>query len=90
MSVLKRKRLSKIGIFFGIVAFLMLFVIPFFIIKVPGTDNKLYAGIYFGVFLICTCLANVTMEKSNKPISLDEEREEKIRQVLGGNKKSLL
>jgi hypothetical protein len=30
------------------------------------------------------------MEKSNKAPSLDEEREEKIRQVLSGNKKSLL
>jgi len=86
MSVLKRKRLSKMGIIFGTVAFLMLFVIPFFI----KSNDKLYAGIYFGVFLTCTCLANVTMEKSNKPISLDEEREEKIRQVLSGNKKSLL
>lgn len=83
MSVLKRKRLSKMGIIFGTVAFLMLFVIPFFI----KSNDKLYAGIYFGVFLTCTCLANVTMEKS---ISLDEEREEKIRQVLSGNKKSLL
>lgn len=82
MSVLKRKRLSKIGVVFGILAFLMLFVIPFFIIKVPGTDNKLYAGIYFGIFLICTCVANITMEKSNKPISLEEEREEKIRQII--------
>jgi hypothetical protein len=82
MSVLKRKRLSKIGVVFGVLAFLMLFVIPFFIIKVPGTDNKLYAGIYFGIFLICTCVANITMEKSNKPISLEEEREEKIRQII--------
>ena len=82
MSVLKRKRLSKIGVVFGVTAFLMLFVIPFFIIKVPGTDNKLYAGIYFGIFLICTCVANITMEKSNKPISLEEEREEKIRQII--------
>lgn len=90
MSVLRRKRLSKIGTMFGVMAFLMLFVIPFFIIKIPGTDNKLYAGIYFGIFLIFTCLANVTMEKSNKPTSLDEEREEKIRQVLSGNKKGLL
>lgn len=86
MSVLKRKRLSKIGIVFGIVAFLMLFVIPFFI----KSNDKLCAGIYFGIFLTFTCLANVTMEKSNKPISLDEEREEKIRQVLSGNQKSLL
>ena len=82
MSVLKRKRLSKIVVVFGVLAFLMLFVIPFFIIKVPGTDNKLYAGIYFGIFLICTCVANITMEKSNKPISLEEEREEKIRQII--------
>lgn len=90
MSVLRQKRLGKIGVVSGIIAFLMLFIIPFFIIKVPGTDSKLYAGIYFGIFLTCTYIANVTMEKSNKPVSLDEEREEKIRQVLSGNKKSLL
>jgi hypothetical protein len=89
MSVLNRKRLGKIGVVFGIVSFLMLFVIPFFIIKLPGTDNKLYAGIYFVIFLICTYIGNVTMEKSNKPLSLDEEREEKIRQVLN-DQKSLL
>lgn len=80
--MLKRKILSRIGIISGIVALLMLFVIPFFIINIPGTDNKLYAGIYFVIFLTCTCIANVTMEKSNKPVSLDEEREEKIRQII--------
>jgi hypothetical protein len=86
MSVLKRKILSRVGIFSGIVAFLMLFVIPFFI----KSNDKLCASIYFCVFLSFTYVANVTMEKSNKAPSLDEEREEKIRQVLSGNKKSLL
>ena len=76
--MLKRKILSRIGVVFGIVAFLMMFVIPFFI----KSNDKMYAGIYFCVFLTCTCLANVTMEKSNKPITLEEEREEKIRQII--------
>jgi hypothetical protein len=67
---------------FGILAFLMMFVIPFILIKIPGTDNKLWAGIYFVIFLVCTAVANITMEKSDKPISLDEEREEKIRQII--------
>ena len=82
MSVLKRKILSRVGMIFGILAFLMMFVIPFILIKIPGTDNKLWAGIYFVIFLVCTAVANITMEKSDKPISLDEEREEKIRQII--------
>lgn len=82
MSVLKRKVLSKIGVISGIIALLMLFVIPFILIKIPETDNKLFAGIYFVIFLVCTAVANVTMEKSSKPITLDEEREEKIRKII--------
>lgn len=76
--MLNRKILSRIGIVAGIVAFLMMFVIPFFI----KSNDKTFAGIYFGLFLSCTCIANVTMEKSNKPITLEEEREEKIRQII--------
>ncbi len=82
MSVLKRKILSKIGVISGIIAFLMLFVIPFILIKIPGTDNKLWAGIYFCIFLVCTAVANISFEKSGKPVTLDEEREEKIRQIF--------
>ena len=80
--MLKRKTLSRVGMIFGILAFLMMFVIPFIIVKIPGTDNKLYAGIYFFLFLVCTAVANVTMEKSSKPLSLEEEREEKITQII--------
>ena len=76
--MLKRKILSRIGVVFGILAFLMMFVIPFFI----KSNDKMYAGIYFCFFLTCTCVANVTLEKSNKPPSLEEEREEKIRQII--------
>lgn len=82
MSVLKRKILSRVGTIFGILAFLMLFVIPFVLIKMPGTDNKIFAGIYFGIFLVCTAVANITFEKSGKPVTLEEEREEKIRQII--------
>jgi membrane protein CcdC involved in cytochrome C biogenesis len=77
--MLKRKILSRIGIVAGIVSFLMMFVIPFFI----KSNDKTFAGIYFGLFLSCTCIANVTMEKSNKPVTLEEEeREEKISQII--------
>ena len=76
--MLRRKILNRIGVVFGILAFLMMFVIPFFI----KSNDKTFAGIYFGLFLSCTCIANVTMEKSNKPPSLEEEREEKIRQII--------
>jgi hypothetical protein len=80
--MLKRKILSRVGIVFGILAFLMMFVIPFIIVKIPGTDNRTYATIYFVIFLVCTAVANVTMEKSDKPITLEEEREEKIKQII--------
>lgn len=82
MLVLKRKILSRIGTIAGIISFLMLFVMPFIIVKIPGTDNKLCGVIYFIIFLICTAVANISFEKSAKPVSLDEEREEKIRQIF--------
>ena len=76
--MLRRKILSRVGVVVGIIAFLMMFVIPFFI----KSNNKTYAGIYFVLFLICTAVANVTMKKSSEPITLEEEREEKIRQII--------
>jgi hypothetical protein len=76
--MLKRKILSRVGIVVGILAFLMMFVIPFFI----KSNDKMYAGIYFVIFLICTAVANITMKESAKPITLEEEREEKIRQII--------
>ena len=76
--MLKRKILSRVGILVGVIAFLMMFVILFFI----KSNDKMYAGIYFFIFLLCTAVANITMEKSSKPISLEEEREEKIRQII--------
>lgn len=76
--MLKRKILSRISIVVGILAFLMMFVIPFFI----KSNDKMYAGIYFFIFLLFTVVANITIEKSNKPITLEEEREEKIRQII--------
>ena len=76
--MLKRKILSRVGIVVGILAFLMMFVIPFF----TKSNDKTYAGIYFVIFLICTAVANITMKESAKPITLEEEREEKIRQII--------
>jgi hypothetical protein len=76
--MLKRKILSRVGTVFGILAFLMMFVIPFFI----KSNNKMYAVIYFVIFLVCTAVANITFEKSGKPVTLEEEREEKIRQII--------
>jgi hypothetical protein len=76
--MLKRKILSRVGVVVGIIAFLMMFVIPFFI----KSNDKMYAGIYFFIFLLCTAVANITMKESAKPITLEEEREEKIRQII--------
>jgi hypothetical protein len=80
--MLKRKILSKIGVVSGILAFLMLFVIPFIFIKITGTDSKFWAGIFFFIFLVFTAVANISLEKSEKPLSLEELREEKIRQII--------
>ena len=80
--MLKRKILSKVGIIFSIISILMLFVIPFVLIKIPGTDNKLFAVIYFCIFLVSTAIANIFFEKSDKPVTLDELREEKLNQLL--------
>jgi len=76
--MLKRKILSRVGVVVGIIAFLMMFVIPFFI----KSNDKILAGVYFVLFLTCTGVANITLEKSGKPVTLEEEREEKIRQII--------
>lgn len=82
MSALKRRKiLGRIGVVFGIIALLMLFVVPFFIPQEIGND-KTYAAIFFVSFLIFMFIGNITMEKSSKPLSLEEERDEKISQII--------
>jgi len=75
--VKKRKKLSIIGIITGGIAILMIFVIPFFIPR--SLDD--YAWIYFITFLTLVGVGNITMEKSQRPLSLKEERKEKLKDI---------
>lgn len=80
MSMLKRKRLNIISLALGIVSMLMVFVLPFFIPK--EWDTKFFAGIYMLVFLTFLGIANKAGELTNKPLTPEEKRDEKIDQIL--------
>jgi len=75
-----RNRFGRIGIIFGITAVLMLFVIPIIlsIYFSEISNNKTFSTIYFIIFLTFTAIGNITLEKSNSPMT----RDEKIDQVL--------
>jgi len=70
----------KLVIIFGIIATLMLFVIPFFLPK-EVENNKTFATIYFIIFLSFVGWSNYTGEKIEK-MSIDEKRDEKIKELL--------
>ena len=74
------KTKSKITLFTGITAILMMFVIPFFL---PNSicNNKTYTWIYFIVFLSLVGWSNCTNEKIEK-MSVEEKREEKLKEIL--------
>ena len=80
MSMLKRKQLNIISLVLGIVSMLMIFVLPFFIPK--ECDTKFFAGIYMLVFLTFLGIANKAGELTNKPLTPEEKRDEKIDQIL--------
>ena len=70
----------KLVIIFGIIATLMLFVIPFFLPK-EVENNKTFVTIYFIIFLSFVGWSNYTGEKIEK-MSIDEKRDEKIKELL--------
>jgi accessory gene regulator protein AgrB len=74
------KTKSKLTLFTGITAILMLFVIPFFL---PNSvcNNKTYSWTYFIVFLSLVGWSNYTNEKIEK-MSVEEKREEKLKEIL--------
>ena len=76
----KRKYLNIVAIVIGITSILMLFVIPFFIPK--EIDTKIIARIYFIIFLLFLGISNKAIKVSNKPLTLDEERDQKIKKIL--------
>lgn len=75
-----KRRIGNIGIVFGIIATLMLFVGPI-IIEVffdKYKNDKTIATIYFITFLIFTYIANSLGDKSNRIGTTQEEREDKF------------
>lgn len=70
----------KLVITFGIIATLMLFVVPFFLPK-EVENNKTFTTIYFIIFLSFVGWSNYTGEKIEK-MSIDEKRDEKIKELL--------
>ena len=74
------KTKSRISTTLGLVAILMLFVIP---LCLPDSiaNNKIYATIYFIIFLCLVGWSNYTNEKISK-MSIEDKREEKIKELL--------
>jgi hypothetical protein len=79
-----RKILSVVGTVSGITALLMLFIIPFILIFLfPDlTNNSTFVLFYFSIFFILTATGNITLEKSNLPVDVDEIRDEKLKNIL--------
>lgn len=79
-----RKLFRIIGSISGITAILMLFIIPFILIFFfpEETNNKTFTIIYFAIFFILTATGNITLEKSNTPVEVDEIRDEKLNKIL--------
>ena len=74
------KNKSKITLVTGIISILMLFVIPFFIPNNIAND-KVFGVIYFISFLCLVGWSNYTNQKIDN-MSLEDKREEKIKQIL--------
>lgn len=74
------KTKSKITLFTGITAILMMFVIPFFL---PNSiaNNKTFVWIYFILFFTLVGWSNYTNEKIEN-MSVEEKREEKLKEIL--------
>lgn len=79
-----RKKLSLIGTLSGVIALLMLFVIPIVGIYFDSDffNNKQASLWYFILFLTLTATANITLEKSNQPMNVDEIRDIKLNKLL--------
>ena len=62
----------------------MLFIIPFILIFLfPDlANNSTFVLVYFSIFFILTATGNITLEKSNLPVGVDEIRDEKLKNIL--------
>jgi accessory gene regulator protein AgrB len=71
---------SKLTLVTGIIAILMLFVVPFFL---PNSiaNNKTFLWTYFILFFSLVGWSNYTNEKIDN-MSVEENREEKLKEIL--------
>ncbi len=74
------KTKSKLTLVTGIIALLMMFVVPFFL---PNSiaNNKTFVWIYFILFFTLVGWSNYTNEKIDN-MSVEEKREEKLKEIL--------
>jgi hypothetical protein len=59
----------------------MIFVFPFFIPNEWG-NSKTFGTVYFITFLVFLGVSNKAGEITNRPLTLEEKRDEKIDQIL--------
>lgn len=79
--MLKRKRLNIIALILGTLSVLMIFVLPFFIPN-EWLNSKTFGTVYFITFLVFLGFSNKAGEITNRPLTPEEKRDEKIDQIL--------
>jgi len=79
--MLKRKRLNIVTLVLGIFSILMIFVFPFFIPN-EFLHSKTFGTVYFITFLVFLGVSNKAGEITNRPLTPEEKRDEKIDQIL--------
>ncbi len=79
--MLKRRRLNIVTLVLGTLSILMIFVFPFFIPNEWG-NSKTFGTVYFITFLVFLGVSNKAGEITNRPLTPDEKRDEKIDQIL--------
>jgi len=77
----KRRRLNIVTLVLGTISILMIFVFPFFIPNEWG-NSKTFGTIYFITFLVFLGVSNKAGEITNRPLTPEEKRDEKIDQIL--------
>ena len=79
--MLKRRRLNIVTLVLGTFSILMIFVFPFFIPNEWG-NSKIFGTVYFITFLLFLGVSNKAGEITNRPLTPEEKRDEKIDQIL--------
>ncbi len=79
--MLKRRRLNIVTLVLGMLSILMIFVFSFFIPN-EWENSKNFGTIYFITFLAFLGVSNKAGEITNRPLTPEEKRDEKIEQIL--------